>query len=581
MDNMLYIVAGLVIVLLIAVLIMRRQKAQPPARSINEASKSKTKHSSSTHNTTVVGAAGSTKFDSLTVAERFIDQQRYDKAIEALERGLIQKPHDMLLSLKLLNIYAITKQADEFYRTYDAISAHGDATTIAQAHQLKGLLDQERSQTTQILARTDKNNGNNSVASNAEGYDALDFDVDTLQNEVQNRPQKEAHGHSQQTTKSVAPSFTDVDLSSATSSNNLDAAENDTFNNNPFDNDAFDNINANDLTADTLANDTLANDSSPVKNSFDLTLDDLEKDIVENEDLDLFATDTVDDNDVDNSALTEHAFANSPFDNAADQEILADNDHLPLENQQSHDSLALDETTLTFKPDSSFRESESIEGIKSIDKDFSLDFDEPTAATPSIDSSISTLKPADNQANLTSDMSSDEDFTDDFVLDFDDLDDSDTDVHADSPFDNHANTVTETSTNDTDFDFVLSLEEDEQTQTPKIDAASALLFDDNTPFDNTLSLVEDDSLGMEDGIATSAMPILTDNKTADTDFATQFAADFDFVNDLDNAQVTLDLAAKYLELGEYDSAKRLLSEVMIQGNSEQQTQAHSLLARTA
>ena len=45
--------------------------------------------------------------------------------------------------------------------------------------------------------------------------------------------------------------------------------------------------------------------------------------------------------------------------------------------------------------------------------------------------------------------------------------------------------------------------------------------------------------------------------------------------------MTLDLAGQYLQLGEYDSAKRLLAEVMTNGNSEQQSQAQALLDRTA
>ncbi|WP_313493686.1 FimV/HubP family polar landmark protein [Psychrobacter faecalis] len=36
-----------------------------------------------------------------------------------------------------------------------------------------------------------------------------------------------------------------------------------------------------------------------------------------------------------------------------------------------------------------------------------------------------------------------------------------------------------------------------------------------------------------------------------------------------------------MQLGEYDSAKRLLIEVINQGNSEQQSQAQALLDRTA
>ena len=65
------------------------------------------------------------------------------------------------------------------------------------------------------------------------------------------------------------------------------------------------------------------------------------------------------------------------------------------------------------------------------------------------------------------------------------------------------------------------------------------------------------------------------------DFSSRFAADFDFVKSLDSNQVTLDLANQYLQLGEYDSAKRLLNEVIAQGNSEQKQQAQVLLERTA
>ena len=65
------------------------------------------------------------------------------------------------------------------------------------------------------------------------------------------------------------------------------------------------------------------------------------------------------------------------------------------------------------------------------------------------------------------------------------------------------------------------------------------------------------------------------------DFSARFAADFDFVQSLDSNQVALDLAGQYLQLGEYDSAKRLLNEVISQGNSAQQQQAQSLLERTA
>ncbi|MDN5694132.1 MAG: pilus assembly protein FimV, partial [Psychrobacter sp.] len=115
-------------------------------------------------------------------------------------------------------------------------------------------------------------------------------------------------------------------------------------------------------------------------------------------------------------------------------------------------------------------------------------------------------------------------------------------------------------------------------------------FDDNTLIDDDFDF---DSLSV---VPTATTPVdvaseiennVPSEFTADTevetteDFSSRFAADFDFVKTLDSNQVTLDLASQYVQLGEYDSAKRLLTEVINQGNSEQQSQAQALLDRTA
>lgn len=120
-------------------------------------------------------------------------------------------------------------------------------------------------------------------------------------------------------------------------------------------------------------------------------------------------------------------------------------------------------------------------------------------------------------------------------------------------------------------------------------------FDDNTLIDDSFDF---DSLA---SAPTATTPVevkndydvssdvnstnMLDNATIETevetteDFSSRFAADFDFVKTLDSNQVTLDLASQYVQLGEYDSAKRLLTEVINQGNSEQQSQAQALLDR--
>lgn len=110
-----------------------------------------------------------------------------------------------------------------------------------------------------------------------------------------------------------------------------------------------------------------------------------------------------------------------------------------------------------------------------------------------------------------------------------------------------------------------------------------MLFDDNTVLEEGFDFEADTSVA-----PTSVAPveaersINSESKTESADdFSSRFSADFDFVKSLDSNQVTLDLASQYIKLGEYDSAKRLLNEVMHQGNNEQQNKAKALLERTA
>ena len=126
-------------------------------------------------------------------------------------------------------------------------------------------------------------------------------------------------------------------------------------------------------------------------------------------------------------------------------------------------------------------------------------------------------------------------------------------------------------------------------------APTTLMFDDDTVIDDDFDF---DSLSLSES-TTASTPVEVDSEYANThidnaidiapaadtssieDFSSRFAADFDFVKSLDSNQVTLDLAGQYVQLGEYDSAKRLLNEVIAKGNSEQQQQAQRLLDRTA
>jgi len=581
MDNMLYIVAGLIIVLLIAVLIMRRQKAQPTARYIDDA-QSKTKRAPTDYDTARTSmAAGATKFDSLTVAERFIDQQRYDKAIEVLERGLTQKPHDAKLSLKLLNIYALTTQTESFYRTFDAISAHGDAVTIAQAKELRALFDQEHSQTP-LQARTDINSSDAGHAVKSD-YESLDFDIASVPNETQTL-QENRNNSFQETAANADANFTDSDLVSSTPLAG------------PFDD---------------------ASSNNNVDAIFDLTLDDLE-----NDSFDEAADNTANNLSVNNTGLDSHALS---LDEHSESESATAPTHTDTSidsvNPISEDRSPNEDFSLDFDaPSATESLSTDTVGIKqtesqnaNLQEDFVLDFDDLAPDSPSnsdtvistdtstdtsndtfgdSELSISELPVAEETVNASSfdfDLSLDDESSSDLqpdALSLDSLEQADAqdtvnDINAfaveetlssASPADASKTTTTDLES----FDFDLTDSQPIEDKPSATETIPPLMFDDETPFEDNFSL--DDSI-LEDA-ATTVSPVVTEDKTDNTDFAAQFAADFDFVNDLDNQQITLDLAAKYLELGEYDSAKRLLSEVIAQGSSDQQAQAQALLERT-
>ena len=56
-------------------------------------------------------------------------------------------------------------------------------------------------------------------------------------------------------------------------------------------------------------------------------------------------------------------------------------------------------------------------------------------------------------------------------------------------------------------------------------------------------------------------------------------AELDFLADADEAATKLDLARAYIDMGDVEGAKDILSEVLGEGNDNQRTEATELLAR--
>ena len=554
MDNMLNIVAGLMVIILLAVLLLRRNKAQkPPTRPIRKASKStattvpvarKPTESSRADQSVIV--QGATKFDPLTIAQRFVDQQRYDKAIDTLERGLKDKPQDTQLSLKLLNIYAITNQHEDFNKTYDAIHSSADTIAIDEANQLKALLEQEQG-AQKISASSLQITDSDSSLSLSDGI-----------------------------------SITDSPVSATTSDTVKEDMSLD------FDIPAEDNISV----AETVATPRVADDDE-----FALTLDDFETSELE----------------VSNSETSHAGSDNLEFDINADETFEKPSNTVEnIDNDFTFDFDSPAETDLFVEetPKAHVQESHAEDSI-SLENDFVLDLEDLSKEADDFDI----------QENENAEKNTEIDNSEDFMLFLEDEEESKYEDNTLSDFNaqtEEADSVLGMGVADTiaqldelSFDDEISIDtnidtainsntqptsEDVTAATTDIpiqDSAPAddnMLIDDDFDFDALISSPSADTPVATEGDDTDAISFSEDADThsqdpvtprASADFAAQFDADFDFVKTLDNNQVTLDLATQYLQLGEYDSAKRLLNEVVMQGNSEQQSQAQALLARTA
>ena len=548
MDNMLYIIAGLVVILLVAVLVMRKNKAQKPSKPLSTNTgkiEPLSKHAASKSTPTQTATNNDKKFDHIEIAQRFMDQQRYDKAIETLNRGLSEKPNDSQLSLKLLAVYATIDESENFNKVYDAIKASNDEKSIAQADELKALLTEEYDQGAKQALPVDSNQGTEfeqtRLADNSQNaeFEGLDF----------NLPINKASSNSAVLDTDAAQNIEYKNDSSKVTDDNA------------FDDDNFDDI----------------------EQAFDLSLSDLEDSNNE----------PVSTTDANSAPVTTLDLVDENILTPTTMVIDTDNNSHSTDNDSDSDSdfdfdLSEQSLTSTESPVNSATHDSVNSGLNelSLEDEFVLDLDGDantnnvisnapvTTETPYLDDDRLTLS-LDNvdildetQNNTAIQHSIVEDNFDDFS--FEDISIEDANIE------NISVEETDIVKNDSEASSI---------------APTTMMFDDDTVIDDDFDF---DSLSES---TTASTPVEIDSEyanihiddaidiAADTDsaedFSSRFAADFDFVKSLDSNQVTLDLAGQYVQLGEYDSAKRLLNEVIAKGNSEQQQQAQLLLDRTA
>lgn len=560
MDNMLYIIAGLVLILLVAGLVLRKKKAQetsmPPAiqsgrKAATLTPTAKIPDSVPAHNREDIDK----KFDHITIAQRFIDQQRHDKAIETLTRGLNEKPNDSQLLLKLLSVYATLDQPENFNNVYDTIKTQSNPQSITQANELKTLFFGEQApvleeqapifgeqvpvfeEQKQVFAKT-------APVEEHTNFESIDFDLPISQ------PDDQKVLSDQPAVQGSNPTWANEQTSSTKASNDIDPVS---------------------ATTETVEND------------FDLTLSDFDSDFEEHgsEERSFEEHPTTSAAPVNSSNDTE----TENFNTATVDETARENSDIldfDFEFEPSEADKAQAESSIASRNSDSTNEDMTLES-----EEFILDFDDLMA-----DAETNTI--ADNKESAVDTLSVDANPNeDDFALS---LDDFDAPIGTKAESENAALTLEEINDIDnfilenSDFED-LSLEEqlddnsieNEITEASEMTSSTPLLFDDNTGLE--------DNVGVEptaSAASTASAPVETDSHfsfdndpESTDDFSSRFSADFDFVKSLDSNQVTLDLAAQYVQLGEYDSAKRLLNEVINQGSHEQQNQARLLLKRTA
>ncbi|VVO13408.1 FimV/HubP family polar landmark protein [Pseudomonas fluorescens] len=242
----------------------------------------------------------------------------------------------------------------------------------------------------------------------------------------------------------------------------------------------------------------------------------------------------------------------------------------------------------------------AVAATNEFDSDFDLSLDDLEAASPAIITPEPTPEP-EPEPELDA-FPADDDLSFEAVLQqqteakesLEDLSEFDLDLGADMPAETLA-----------DDEFLLSLED--ELKTPAVTAAPTM---NETPLDD-LDLLDDFDLSLADEIDAPAEPDafaaeLNDVNAeldrlsqsleqppiaepfAEPSFTAEDAAataddelEFDFLSGTDEVATKLDLAQAYIDMGDSDGARDILSEVLSEGDDGQKSEAKELLARLA
>lgn len=557
----------------------------------------------------------------LATVDIYIQNQDYQTAINELKRLLMTNPRHTDAMLKLLQVYGLTKQYVSFNQLHQKICEIADAKTVQDANFFKSLIDEEIASTQPATP----------VATPVQ-IDTLEFDVPTptpQNTKPAPTPQSQAaddeileldFGADELTNKQVAPPATP------------DTVQTDDFTDLGDFEFSFDTPNTKNATtktttpADITSFDDLASaDDDLVKttnNQKVLTSDN--QNIAQKEVIDLdfnFGNDGFapkKEPSASNESLTLTLNEKTPSNQvvhapSADIELDFDNNQPAIKHEPS---ISTDDLTFTFDDFDDKTQQKDNRTTQPADMlDFAeLSFDDKsqTSTTANVRSTDETKDfdfggmLNDTQTNTsaddnTLDLSADfkgvsfdvDDNTnkaDDFIFDFDkDTTKPDTAHQPTAP-----NLVAE---DDFGFDF-----SSKTTQDLKLELDDDLLSKNDLELDNSLGFdtpsfdkananndINDDFISIDFDTNTATQtdtqaeainaPVTTVQEipvVITPTPATSLEDSLSIPTD-DGIQITLELAKQYAELGEYDSAKRLLQEVVQDGLPPQKQEAHALM----
>lgn len=523
----------------------------------------------------------------LQAAEQLIQNQDYDGAITTLRRALKNHPSHSGLNFTLLNSYALAKDYQHFNTFYSEVLALNDADLTTQANNLKMLVDEEQSITARSAAMTH--------TPEAVESDGLDFDLP---------------GFKQDSDKPAINSTLQVAMPSVTGAAQPATLANGASHNadNELDFDF-----ALDVPETKIApvapvppvTEPTTETTAAQSQSDELTFDDFDFDLPSKEPAtaetvaapvlesptEIFAP-------IDEPVTTTLA---SKVNNEAISDSDFDFDFSLPETQSTPTATAVEPmlTSPTAAP--------SADNNIADEFDFDFDLNAEPAVTPTNDATTEadlSFDASDTKAssNLTSDaatsvpVASDE-ATDITSFDLDDellrqaeaatLATATTPSVAEPVVDlaevNTSNPSDSLLISDDMFDFAL---DDDTTKVQ--DATSNVLFTEPTPSDDLIDLSFDDAAIQANTQTTTTptasleTPSVADNAISTTaPVVEDLSAIFDVIKDIDTDTLNVDLAEQYVNLGEYDSAKRLLDEIKDSNNTALLERAAALRQRIA